>query len=162
MKIATFRIRDLDKEIEHILDEADGRCSTAFALRLDDLREKLSPSLEALAKSQGRIARKHADKDGKNNPKPDEKGHLKYSTADQQEALSVDMIELLKAEIDISDDLPKIRKSELIANGLATSGTRIAALRPILDLALDEPGSIDDTAGDRHFTLGSERRVPNA
>lgn len=162
-KFQVFRLRNLDRELAEMLAEADGRCSTAFALRLDDLREKLSPSLEAISKNQARIGRRHCDKDGKGNPKPDEKtGDLKFSTTEQQEKLNDEVSELLRSEIDIADDLPRLRKSELVANGLATSGQRIANLRPILDTSLDEP-EVRDAGGERaSFMITPPKRIPDA
>ena len=161
IKLPVYRIRALDTELAEILQEADTRCSTAFALRLDDLREKLVLPLESVAKSQARIVRRHADQDAKGNPVRDEKtGSFIFSTAAQQEKVSDELAELMRSELEI-DDLPKLKKTELVANGLATSGLRISNLRPILDVSEpDEPAtrSLDE----RTVHIGSPKRLPDA
>lgn len=161
MKLPVFRVRALDKELAEMLIEADGRCATEFALRLDDLRQKLAPSIISISKSEARILRRNADQDGKGNPKPEESGRaLRFSTADQQERLGDELDALCASEIDVDDSLPRIKKSELYANGLGMSGQRIANLRPILEVGLDEPGgrAIDE----RTIHIGAPGRIPNA
>jgi hypothetical protein len=161
MKVPVWRLRALDTELAEMLQEADGRCSTAFALKLDDLRERLSPRLLAVGTSNSRIMRKHADQDGKGNPKPDEQGRLVFSTAEQQDKVAEEMNALSTSEVDLDDGLPKLRKSELTANGLATSGQRIANLRPILDTSLDEPEP-RGVKGERSVMMPAPGRLPDA
>lgn len=161
MKVAVFRLRALDKELAEMLNEADGRCSTDFALMLDDLREQLGPKLNAIARSEARIARKYADQDGKGNPKPDEQGRLLYTTADQQDSVNDAFNDLAMSVVEIPDDLPKLSKGKLAANGLHTSGTRISNLRPLLDLSIpDEPGQAN--RDERSVIIPAARRMPNA
>jgi hypothetical protein len=161
MKVPVFRLRALDKELEEMLAEADGRCSTAFALRLDETREKIAAPMEAAARSEARIYRRHADQDGKGNPVLNEKNNLKFSTADQQEKLNDELSALVRSEVDIDDTIQRIKKSELVNNGLATSGTRIANLRPILDAAIDEPVSRDNR-DESSIVMPQGGRIPRA
>lgn len=159
MKLAAFRVRALDRELDFILQEADARCSIAFALRLDEMRERLSPLLEALGKSQARILRRFCDKDERENPKLDDKQALRFSTAQQQESMDDAMSDLNRGELEIPD-LGQIRKADLIANGLAAGGTRITNLRPILDMSYDEPSA--PPQNDRTVYLSPPRGVPHA
>lgn len=162
MKVPVFRLRALDKELEEMLAEADGRCSTAFALRLDETREKLASPMEAAARYEARIYRRHADQDGKGNPVLNDKNGLKFSTADQQEKLNDELSALVRSEVDVDDTIQRIKKSELVNNGLATSGTRIANLRPILDLSVtDEPGQANRDERSV-MIMPAARRIPNA
>jgi hypothetical protein len=139
--IPVLRLRNLDRELELMLMEADQRCSTAFALRLDDQRERLVPALEAIAKSEARNVRKFADRDPSGKFQPTDQGALKFSTPEQMENLQEAQGELARSSLEIDEDilLPKLTKAELLANGLHASGQRLANLRPILD-----PASLDD------------------
>jgi hypothetical protein len=124
-----------------MLQEADARASTGFVLRLDDLRERIAPSLEAIAKSEARIFRRNADTDDKGNPRlTDDTGKLRFSTIAQQEKVQDELSELYRLPFDLDPEtLPRIKKTELMRNGLSTSGQRMANLRVILSTELDEP-----------------------
>jgi hypothetical protein len=136
--IPVFRLRALDRELLEILLEADRRCSTEFALRLDEIRERLAVPLEAVAKSEARIMRRNADVDASGKFVPAENGGgLKFSTSAQQEKLQDELGDLLKSTVELPE-LGVITKAMLANNGLAVSGSRIANLRPILDTSIPE------------------------
>jgi hypothetical protein len=143
IKIAVFRLRALDKELAEILEEADSRCATSFALQLDDMRERLATgALNAIAKNEARTFRRFADRDDKGHLKPSEKsGGFMFTNAESQEKLT-DALEELNTSLHELDDsilAPKIKISDLVRNGLAVSGSRRVNLRPVLDMeSLDE------------------------
>lgn len=163
VKIPVFRLRALDQELGEMLQEADSRCATAFSLQLDDMRERLATSaLNAIGKSEARIMRRHADRDPSGHLKASERtGGLQWSNPDAQERMTEEMAELQTSmyEIDAAVLEPKLKKSQLVANGLAVSGARMANLRPVLDLeALDEPIPSDRSA----IILQPPRGIPHA
>jgi LmbE family N-acetylglucosaminyl deacetylase len=99
IKIPVFRLRGLDKELAEILEEADSRCATTFALQLDDMRERLATAaLNAIGKNEARIMRRHADRDASGHLKASEKtGGLQWSNPDAQERMTEETEELQRS-----------------------------------------------------------------
>jgi hypothetical protein len=164
-RILVYRLRNLDRELAEMLMEADGRCAVQYALQLDEIREHLSTPLEAAANNEARILRRYADKDKQGHFVANEKnGGLKFSSAEQQEQLEHELATLAKSEVELDlGALPKLRKADLAANGLAASGSRIANLRPILDLSEPDAPDAPRVENERTIILAPQPRgTPHA